>query len=63
MSARIETFKTPSGKEIPVKVEQVGDEHIISIDGVEWVRTKNKMHATVLFEMIVDHITEYMSYA
>jgi hypothetical protein len=47
---------------IEVKVEPIGDEHIISIDGVEWVRTNNYVHATVLFNMIADHITEYMHY-
>ena len=47
---------------IEVKVEPIGDEHIISIDGVEWVRTDNYVHATVLFNMIADHITEYMHY-
>lgn len=51
-----------AGHTIPVKVFGEGDEHVITVDGVEWVRTKNQMHATVLFNMMADHITEYMNY-
>lgn len=50
------------GTQIPVRVELIDEEHIITIDGVEWVRTDNQVHATVLFNMIIDHITEYVSY-
>lgn len=50
------------GNTITVRVEQINDEHVITIDGVEWVRTENQVHATVLFHMIADHITEYMTY-
>ena len=58
----IRKVKISDGFYIEVKVEPIGDEHIISIDGVEWVRTDNYVHATVLFNMIADHITEYMHY-
>jgi hypothetical protein len=58
----IRKVKISDGFYIEVKVEPVEDEHIISIDGVEWVRTDNYVHATVLFNMIADHITEYMHY-
>lgn len=51
-----------NGKQIPVKVWEEDGEHIIAIDGVEWVRTDNRVHAAVLFNMIADHITEYMTY-
>lgn len=50
------------GNTIPVRVEMIDGEHIITIDGVEWARTDNQVHATVLFHMIADHITEYMTY-
>lgn len=50
------------GNTIPAKVREEDGEHIITIDGVEWVRTENYMHATVLFNMMVEHITEYMTY-
>ena len=50
------------GNTITVRVEQVGEEHIITIDGVEWVKTENYVHATVLYNMISEHITEYVHY-
>ena len=52
-----------NGIEISVEVDEVDGEHIIWIDGVEWVRTENRVHAAVLFNMICDHIGEYMNYA
>ena len=51
-----------NGATITVKVDEVDGEHIIWIDGVEWVRTTNYVHAAVLFNMIADHITEYVNY-
>lgn len=50
------------GNAIPVSVNRYGNEHIIKVDGVEWVRTINQTHAAVLFNMIADHITEYVTY-
>lgn len=50
------------GNTIPIKVREEDGEHIITIDGVEWVRTRNMTHATVLFNMMYEHITEYMTY-
>lgn len=50
------------GGEIPVTVHKEDGVHIIDIDGVVWVRTENYTHAAVLYNMICDHITEYMSY-
>ncbi len=35
---------------------------IIDIDGVEWVVTENPVHASIMFEMFAEHITEYMHY-
>lgn len=34
----------------------------VEVDGVEWFTTKSKMHCVVLYEMMKDHITEYMHY-
>jgi hypothetical protein len=48
---------------IPIEVHEEDGEHIISVDNVEWLRTDNKVHAAVLFNMMVDHLPEYMNYA
>ena len=52
------------GGEIPITLSKASDESsfLIKIDGVEWVNTENKTHAVVLFELMKDHITEYMQY-
>lgn len=50
------------GKTIPVNVNLVDGMHVIDIDGVVWVETENQVHAAVLFNMMADHITEYMTY-
>ena len=47
---------------IPARIYPDGNEHIIEIDGVEWVRTKNPTHAAVLFQMMVDNIVDYVDY-
>lgn len=39
-----------------------GDYYLIEIDGVKWVDIRNKTHAIVLYEMMKDHVTEYMHY-
>ncbi len=62
---RAEKIKITGG-EIPITLcldkGQEGEFYTIDIDGVEWVTTENQMHAVVLFEMMKDHITEYMHY-
>ena len=51
------------GGEIPITLSQDPEgDYIIDIDGVEWVVTDNPTHATVMFVMMKDHITEYMHY-
>ncbi len=50
------------GNTIPIKIRKENEEYIVTIDGVEWVRTKNITHATILFNMMYEHITEYMTY-
>ena len=52
-----------NGDTIPIKVEEVDGVHIISVDGVVWVKTENYLHATILFNMMYEHLTKYMSYA
>lgn len=62
---RTEEIKITGG-EIPITLclgkDQEGEYYTISIDGVEWVTVENQMHAVVLFEMMKDHITQYMHY-
>ena len=50
------------GGTIPIEVKEEKGVHIITVDGVEWVRTESYMHSTVLFNLMCDHITEYMQY-
>lgn len=58
---RTELIKIDGG-EIPIKVELINGEHVITVDGVEWVRTPNMIHSAVIFNMFVDHLTEYMDF-
>lgn len=40
-----------------------GESWGIEVDGVEWVAgVPSRMHAVVLFEMMRDHLTDYMRY-
>ncbi len=54
------------GGEIPIVLyldsDADGEFYFIEIDGIEWVAVDNQMHATVLFNMMKDHITEYVHY-
>ncbi len=51
-----------NGGIIPITVHEENGLHIIKIDGVKWVETTNQIHAAVLFNMLADHVTEYMQY-
>ena len=51
-----------NGGTIPISVEENNGIHTITVDGVEWVKTENITHAAVLFNMMADHITEYMDF-
>lgn len=66
MTVRKEMIKVRDGFELPIElvVEEIdGDtEYTIYIDGVFWTILYNEVHAVVLFEMMKDHITEYMHY-
>jgi hypothetical protein len=48
---------------IPIEVHEEDGKHVISVDNVEWLRTDNKVHAAVLFNMMAEHLPEYMNYA
>ncbi len=65
MELRKETIKI-NGGEIPVilfrELDEEGEFFAIEIDGVEWLTTENQTHAIVLFELMKDHITDYMNY-
>ncbi len=60
---RKENIAIPGG-EMPIILNANEDDTFFTvvIDGVEWLHTKNRMHAIVLFEMMLEHITEYVQY-
>ena len=62
---REEKFAIPGG-EIPISLirekDEEGEFFSIEIDGVLWLQTESRMHAVVLFEIMKDHLTEYMHY-
>lgn len=62
---RNESIKIQGG-EIPIVMYSNEDEegvfYTIEIDGVEWLASVNRTHAVLLFEMMKDHITDYMHY-
>ena len=51
---------------IPINLYRREDDDLkvwgVDVDGVEWLEVENPMHAAVLFNMMVDHITDYMHY-
>lgn len=49
------------GNIVPVSLFEENEEHIIEINGKEWLRTNDYIHATILFSMIREHLTEYTS--
>lgn len=55
-----ESFQIP----ITLSKEFIDDEpyFVIDVDGVEWLDTDNEAHASVLFRMMQEHITEYYHY-
>lgn len=63
---RKESIKIKGG-EIPIVLYSNEDEegvfYTIEIDGVEWLASVNRTHAVLLFEMMKDHIADYMHYA
>lgn len=63
---RREEIKISEGFTIPITLnsdtEADGLFYFVEIDHVRWFITINRTHAIVLFEMMKDHITEYMHY-
>lgn len=59
---RIEDIKIEKDFIIKIALMQEKDTYIIAIDGVEWLQTQNEMHAAVLFELLKDHVTQYVHY-
>ena len=51
---------------IPINLYRREDDNLkvwgVDVDGVEWFETENPMHAAVLYNMMVDHLTQYMHY-
>lgn len=56
-----EKIKISNG-EIPITLSIDEEVFVIDIDGIEWLETENQIHASVLFTMMKEHITEYMNY-
>ena len=50
------------GGTIPIEVREENGTHIITVDGVEWLRSDSYMHSTILFNLMSEHLTEYMQY-
>lgn len=39
-----------------------GEYFLIEVDGVRWLYSDSKIHAIVLFEMMKEHLREYVGY-
>lgn len=54
------------GGQIPIRLEAEKDEdgafYRVTIDNVEWFTTENTTHAIILYTMLKEHVTEYMTY-
>ena len=50
------------GNTIKIEVKEIDGLHTIFVDGVKWVEMDNMMHAAVIYNMLADHITEYMNF-
>lgn len=59
-------FINIQGGSIPIELyrytEPEEEYYIILVDGVEWLDTDSRTHAAVLFQMMQEHVTEYMNY-
>lgn len=52
----------PSYTDIPITLSKDREIYFVDIDGVNWIETENRVHAIVLFEMLRDNVTEYVTY-
>lgn len=50
------------GGSIPITLLRSGDAYRVEVDGILWVETESVTHAAVLFEMMREHLLEYMHY-
>lgn len=54
------------GFDLPIELEEsiLNEEsyYIVLIDGVEWFTSNSKMHAIILYELLKDHVSEFMHY-
>lgn len=55
------------GFDLPIELEEtiINEEdsyHIVLIDNVEWFTSHSKMHAIILYELLKDHVTDFMHY-
>ena len=57
-----EMFDAGNGLSLPVRLYDSGEDFYITIDDVEWCSTESQHHAMILFTMLKEHVTEYMTY-
>ena len=54
------------GGTIPIQLtkeeEEGKDLYSVMIDGVIWLKTEQLHHAAIIFRLLADHVTEYMTY-
>lgn len=55
------------GFDLPIELEEtiINEEdsyYIVLIDNVEWFTSHSKMHAIILYELLKDHVTDFMHY-
>ena len=59
---KCKTINTLNGGQIPIDLIKDNKVFSVEIDGVQWFTSDNLMHASILFEMLCKHVTEYMRY-
>ena len=52
----------PIWTDIPITLSKERDIYSVDIDGVVWLNTENLVHSVVMFEMLQDNVTEYVTY-
>lgn len=53
------------GGSIPIKLikeEEGRTLYSVTIDSVLWLKTEQLHHAAIIFRLLADHVTEYMTY-
>ena len=49
-------------RNIPIRLKENNKVYEIEVDGVNWIKLENRVHAVVLFEMMRENLTDYMTY-